>query len=494
MSFPAELSPHPDLAGRRLGDYLLVRRLGRGAMAEVYLAQQLSLQRPVALKLLRADLAADESYVRRFRIEAQAAAALVHANIVQIYEVGCADGLHYMAQEYVPGENLRERLRRRGTPSLPRTLDILRQVVAALTKAAERGIVHRDIKPDNILLADSGEVKVADFGLARVAAGTGVDLTQAGLTMGTPLYMSPEQVEGRPLDPRSDLYSLGVTCYHLLAGQPPFRGDTALTLAVQHLNHEPEPLETLRPDLPAELCQLVHQLLAKRPEQRPASARDVARRLAEIEARLEGRPATASGPWLTLADLPSNPRWEATSQLAAVMRDAGPARRRRWWAAYAAALVAAAVGGAALAAWTRPRPLLGRSLAAKVPRQETATRQLRHATEIGQSEEAWKAVKDYFPGTWEAEVAEQKLAMLYLDQRDWARALPLCQAFAQRFDDLDLRAFGLAGAYVALVNLNRFEEAAQYRNELDPQLQDRLQPEMMRSLFDEARAVSSRST
>src|SRR5262249_11886002 len=153
---------------------------------------------------------------------------------------------------------------------------IMRQVAAALTKAGERGIVHRDIKPDNILLADSGEVKVADFGLARVATGPSVELTQTGMTLGTPLYMSPEQVEGRPLDPRSDLYSFGVTSSHLLAGQPPFRGDTALSVAVQHLKNQPEPLELLRPDLPPRLAALVHRLLAKRPDDRPASAGDVA--------------------------------------------------------------------------------------------------------------------------------------------------------------------------------------------------------------------------
>ncbi len=143
----------------------------------------------------------------------------MHANIVQIYEVGRIGGCYYIAQEYVQGLNLRQWIARNGPPDLRLSLLIIRQVAAALAKAAEQGVVHRDIKPENIMLMASGEVKVADFGLARLTGTSdGVDLTQTGITLGTPLYMSPEQVEGRPLDPRSDLYSLGVTCYQMLAG------------------------------------------------------------------------------------------------------------------------------------------------------------------------------------------------------------------------------------------------------------------------------------
>jgi serine/threonine-protein kinase len=200
-----------DLAGKKLKDFYILRRLGRGAMAEVYLAQQVSLNRQVAFKVLNEDLARDPNYVRRFNHEARAAAALVHAGIVQIYEVGEDQGVHYIVQEYVPGSNLGEVARSSGSLSTQLTLDILRQVTAALCKAASEGIVHRDIKPENIMLAKSGEVKVADFGLARVAGDAGVNLTQIGVTMGTPLYMSPEQIEGRELDSRSDIYSLGCT-------------------------------------------------------------------------------------------------------------------------------------------------------------------------------------------------------------------------------------------------------------------------------------------
>ncbi|HEY2826688.1 MAG TPA: serine/threonine-protein kinase, partial [Pirellulales bacterium] len=265
-----------DLSGRQLGDYRLLRHLGRGAMADVYLAEQGSLRRQVALKILKRELADDHTYVRRFHMEAQAAASLVQANIVQIYEVGCIDGWHYIAQEYVDGQNLSQYITRSGSPPLKMAIAIMRQVSAALCKAAERGIVHRDIKPENIMLARSGEVKVADFGLARIGGGEeSLKLTQVGITMGTPLYMSPEQVEGRPLDPRSDIYSLGVTCYQMLAGQPPFRGETALSVAIQHVRTQPERLENLRPDLPPALCRIIHKMLAKDPAQRQQGPREL---------------------------------------------------------------------------------------------------------------------------------------------------------------------------------------------------------------------------
>ncbi|MEX0585588.1 MAG: serine/threonine-protein kinase, partial [Pirellulales bacterium] len=270
----------PDLSGRRLGDYAVLRRLGQGGMAVVYLAEQTSLRRQVALKVLNPDRASDDSYVRRFHVEAQAAAALVHPCIAQIYEVGCIDSLHFISQEYVPGQNLRQLLARHGPPDTKLAVHIIRQTAAALQRASEQGIVHRDIKPDNILITKDGQVKVADFGLARIMGDErGVHLTQVGMTLGTPLYMSPEQFEGKPLDPRSDVYSLGVTSYHLLAGNPPFRGETALAVAVQHVKNTPDRLENLRPDLPGALCRIIHKMLAKQPHERQQSAADVLREL-----------------------------------------------------------------------------------------------------------------------------------------------------------------------------------------------------------------------
>jgi serine/threonine-protein kinase len=243
---PAE-APSADLSGRQLGDFCLLQLLGSGAMAEVYLALQQSLRRQVAVKVLKPQLSGDATFVARFHNEAQSAAALVHANIVQIFEVGFQDGLHFIAQEYVAGQNLRDLVDRRGPLEPQLAVLIARQVALALEKAAACGIVHRDIKPENIMITREGEVKVADFGLARLSGASELNLTQVGVTMGTPLYMSPEQVEGRRVDPRSDLYSFGVTCYQMLAGEPPFKGDTALSVAIQHLQNPPRRLEELCP-------------------------------------------------------------------------------------------------------------------------------------------------------------------------------------------------------------------------------------------------------
>src|SRR5438270_2906617 len=219
----------PDLTGRALGGYQVLRRLGQGGMGQVYLAEQLSLKRKVALKILRADVASSPTSLQRFKAEAEAVARATHANIVQVYEFGESAGQHYMALEYVEGRNLREYLTRKGPPDVPLALAIMRQVAAALQRASELGIIHRDIKPENILLTRKGEVKVADFGLSRVLAGDQqpLHITQSGVTMGTPLYMSPEQVEGLSVDARTDIYSFGVTCYHMLSGEPPYRGKTA---------------------------------------------------------------------------------------------------------------------------------------------------------------------------------------------------------------------------------------------------------------------------
>ena len=196
-----------DLTGLTLGEFHLLRRLGKGGMAEVWLAEQTSLRRQVAVKILRPDFVADASYVKRFKHEATAAGSLNHPNIVQVYMVGEENGIHFIAQEYVQGRNLKEFITKKGPLEVPIALHILKQVAAALQVAATSGIVHRDIKPENVLLTKKGEAKVADFGLAQLSLhGEKVALTQVGVTMGTPLYMSPEQVNGKPLDARSDIY------------------------------------------------------------------------------------------------------------------------------------------------------------------------------------------------------------------------------------------------------------------------------------------------
>src|SRR5262245_4365022 len=280
---PAAEGAPEDYSGRVLGDFELVRRIGVGGMGQVYLARQRSLKRQVAIKILKGELAANVTNLKRFQAEAEAVASLTHAHIVQVYAIAEDQGLHFMALEFVDGRNLRDYLEKKGIPDLPFALEIMRQVASALERAGELGFVHRDIKPENILLSRKGEVKVTDFGLSRsFATDTPIHLTQSGVTMGTPLYMSPEQVRGQTVDPRSDIYSFGVTCYHMLAGEPPFRGATAFDVALQHVQGEVRPLASIRPDLPPDLCAIVHTMMARRPEDRYQSAREILNDLARL--------------------------------------------------------------------------------------------------------------------------------------------------------------------------------------------------------------------
>ncbi|NLX56795.1 MAG: serine/threonine protein kinase [Planctomycetaceae bacterium] len=440
----------PDLSGLRLGNYQLLRRLGRGGMADVYLAEQISLHRQVAFKVLRRSLADDQAYVHRFHNEARAAASLVHANIVQIYEVGCIDGIHFIAQEYVAGQNLKQWLARHRTADAQTAVHIMRQVVAALSRASQQGTIHRDIKPENIMLARTGEVKVADFGLARIAAhGPAVNLTQVGVTMGTPLYMSPEQVEGRAVDPRSDLYSFGVTSYEMLAGRPPFEGETPLSVAVQHLRSDPPPLAQQRPDLPDGLCRIVHRLLAKKPADRYQTPSDVMRDLRDLH--LEGLDQWPSGAdeWDVPESLSFVPgRSAATLQLAAVMRSQSLAARRhtrRLWVA--AAIVAGLLAGAGAAWLNRPASLLD-AVAIGIEKKDTVTLQYWHAMKLNTAE-AWLAVERYFPPddpvsrmyAWQA---KQRLAELYRRNNQLDHALQVYTQLAGS-DEPQYAAYGLLG-------------------------------------------------
>ncbi|MCC7087248.1 MAG: serine/threonine protein kinase [Pirellulales bacterium] len=468
-----------DLSGRQLGDYRLLRRLGRGAMADVYLAEQGSLRRQVAFKVLKRELAADELYVRRFHGEAQAAAALVHANIVQIYEVGNIEGIHYIAQEYVEGQNLSQLIARHGPPDIRLALAVMRQVTAALCKAAERGIVHRDIKPENIMLGRSGEVKVADFGLARITAGDDtVKLTQVGITMGTPLYMSPEQVENRPLDSRSDLYSLGVTCFHMLAGQPPFRGDTALSVALQHVRTQPERLENLRPDLPPALSRIIHQLLVKDPAERFSTPRELLKELRSLQidgieqswpAEMDEVNGTEIASLLAL-------RGEATQRLQNLMKTQSLATRgKRRRMGYAAALVIGAMLLGAGAAWaTRERYLLDVPAAElpKVAVQKTAEEQY-YLAEYSNTLAAWNAVVENFPTetrwVWRA---KEELVKIFLPT-DMKLAKPLLDELAEATDssrqwENQFRAFSAAGLafYYAFSREKNPEQSAKQLDQL----------------------------
>jgi eukaryotic-like serine/threonine-protein kinase len=482
MDPQGDSSPEDDLSGRQLGGYRLLRRLGRGAMAVVYLAEQSSLNRQVALKVLRGDLVDDETYVRRFEREAMAAAALVHANIVQIHEVGRIDRVYYIAQEYVEGQNLRAWISQNERPDLPHVLSIMCQVAAALAKAGAHGIVHRDIKPENILLTRNGEVKVADFGLARLPTqGDPVELTQVGITLGTPLYMSPEQVEGRPLDPRSDIYSFGVTCYHMIAGSPPFTGQTPLSVAVQHLKKEPEPLEQLRTDLPRALCEIVHRMLVKDPKHRYQSAGHLLQDLRRLQQDFLGNQWPDSLPGWAVGgpDADSFGPVQATQRLQAVMNTTAMSRRdgRRRLAMALAAVAMLFLGGAAGWFLTQPVSLVtptggGETVTAK----KTILLQYLLASRLN-TPEAWQAVVSFKP-TDDSCVhrAQQQLIRIYLDASQYDLALPLCDKLtALDPKEGELRAFGYAGRAIALASkgdLPGSAEAVAAFNSLADRLRD----------------------
>jgi serine/threonine-protein kinase len=443
-----------DLSGRLIGDYQLLRRLGRGGMADVYLAEQRSLKRKVALKILRPELAADQLYVKRFHNEAQAAASLVHANIVQIHEVGCVEGIHYIAQEYVEGKNLKQFILSQGTIDARLAVSVMRQVASALHRAGTRGIVHRDIKPENIMLARTGEVKVADFGLARVMGnGEAMNLTQVGITMGTPLYMSPEQVEGKQLDPRSDIYSLGVTCYHMLTGVPPFRGETALAIAMQHVKNDADRLENHRDDLPVGLCRIVHKMLAKLPADRYPHAAELLRDLRDL--RIE----SAQVEWPEDLDEWAEPvepfivaRHQATTQLQALMNQ--PAAPRRTWRypLWALAIAGGIFAGGAIALAVRQPALLTAADEEYYPQEESADMQMAAAMQTN-TPEAWNAVlrhKD-LPEAYRL-IARRELARykLKLNSAEFnlADTLAECNELAGSREPV-FQAFGHAGQCIA---------------------------------------------
>ena len=475
-----------DLVGKKLKDFHVLRRLGRGAMAEVYLAQQLSLGRQVALKVLNAELARDPVYVERFQHEARAAAALVHAGIVQIYEVGQEDGVHFIAQEYVSGRNLGELIRSRGRLEPALALDILRQVAGALAKAASEGIVHRDIKPENIMLARSGEVKVADFGLARVqgdhpsGGARDVKLTQVGITMGTPLYMSPEQIEGRPLDSRSDIYSLGVTAYHMLTGTPPHTGDTPLAVAMQHLNQAPEPLEQ-RPDVPRELATIVHRMLAKQPADRFADPTALWRELHALakQGAAQGW-ATAPQDW-SLAELiaVADDRAAATSRLDQWMKTTARATARRpstrgWIVTGVAACL---LLGIMVGLGTRPPSLLAGATSGPPP-LGSVWAQLYQAKTVD-TEAAWEAVQLHFPqaDAHFHDLAKQGLANFYLFRsQEFDKAIrPLHDLASLGDSNPALQAFGIAGLVVATAKLGNIDQARNENSRLNSQMRTTLE-------------------
>jgi Leucine-rich repeat (LRR) protein len=284
----------------RLGLYRVLGVLGQGGMGVVFHAEDSHLRRPVALKLLRPGAAADAPARERFLREARAAAGLEHEHIVPVYQAGEASGVPFLAMPLLAGESLEARLRRAGPLPAAEALRLGRQLARGLAHAHGRGVMHRDVKPANVWLEELADepgagggpgwrARLLDFGLARAAGD--VSLTATGAVLGTPAYMAPEQAEGQPTGPRSDLYSLGAVLYQACTGQPPFTGENALAILTALAIEEPRPVRELSPSVPAALADLVMELLAKDPAARPTSARAVADRLAAIERRPAAQPA-----------------------------------------------------------------------------------------------------------------------------------------------------------------------------------------------------------
>jgi eukaryotic-like serine/threonine-protein kinase len=269
--------------------YVIRRKLGSGGMADVYLAEDQELGRRVALKLLNERHAADEQFVERFRREAQSAAGLNHPNIVSIFDRGRAEGTYYIAMEYLDGRTLKELLVRNGPTPIPIAIDYARQILGALSFAHRNGIIHRDIKPHNIVVGRDGRLKVTDFGIARSGAS---QMTEAGSIVGTAQYLSPEQARGAPVDPRSDLYSLGIVLYEMLTGKVPFTGDTPVEIAMKHLSQVPDPPSKVRKQVPHDFDAVVMRAIAKDPDQRYSSAEEMEADLARVARGVAVSPET----------------------------------------------------------------------------------------------------------------------------------------------------------------------------------------------------------
>ena len=274
------------------GRYGIQSTLGGGGMAKVYLAHDEVLGRDVAIKILRDQYAEDAEFAERFKREARSAASLSHPNIVAVYDRGVAeDGTSYIAMEHVPGGSLKERISQDGALDVDSAIGMALQITYALEAAHGRGVIHRDIKPHNVLLTSAGDAKVADFGIARAAAYTSI--SQTSLVLGTASYMSPEQALGEPVDPRSDLYSLGVVLYEMLTGELPFTADNPVAVSMKHVNEPLRPPQEVNPEIPQDLDAIVTKLLSKKAEDRYAGATELAEDLRRVR---DGLPPLAIAP------------------------------------------------------------------------------------------------------------------------------------------------------------------------------------------------------
>ena len=354
------------------GRYKVVRKLGTGGMANVYLAEDQELGRRVAIKMLDARHSQDEQFVERFRREAKNAAGLSHPNIVSIYDRGEAEGTYYIAMEYLDGRSLKELVLARGPLPIADAISFTRDVLVALRFAHRKGVVHRDIKPHNVMADADGRLKVTDFGIARAGAS---QMTEAGSIIGTAQYLSPEQARGSAVDQRSDLYSVGVVLYELLTGTVPFTGESPVEIAMKHLSDTPQPPSVKRPDIPPDLDMIVLRALAKNPEDRFQTAEEMD---AELERVAQGAGVTTetadaatavlSGTGLSGAPTAiTPPRRPPPAARPSYRYDEPPPRRRPFWPWMLALLVVVLAGVAGWYAYGQIKDSLSGSGTVSVP-------------------------------------------------------------------------------------------------------------------------------
>ncbi|HEX7276201.1 MAG TPA: protein kinase, partial [Acidimicrobiales bacterium] len=286
-----------------LGDrYRIVSHIAKGGMAEVFLGHDQLLDRPVAIKVLVPDLAQDPTFVERFRREAQAAAGLNHHNVVSVYDFGQDDGAYFMVMEYVDGPTLRDIVRQEAPLPAAKAIEIGAEIAAGLAAAHQQRLWHRDVKPANVLMTQTGNVKVADFGIARAAHSAREGLTMPGAVVGTATYLSPEQALGTDLDQRSDIYSLGMVLYEMLAGRTPFTGDSPVAVAYKQVNEVPPPPSFSNPDVPPALDAIVLRALAKDPAERQQTAEALRAELLDVRfGGVEPEPTVAAASPLAAA-------------------------------------------------------------------------------------------------------------------------------------------------------------------------------------------------
>lgn len=260
--------------GQKINDrYEIIKTIGEGGMANVYLANDSILDRKVAIKVLRGDLSNDEKFIRRFKREALSVSNLSHPNIVEVYDVGEEDGNYYIVMEYIEGKTLKQLLQKRGALTLPEVIDIMTQLTDGLAHAHEAYIIHRDIKPQNIMIEDNGLIKITDFGIAMALNST--QLTQTNSVMGSVHYLPPEQASGKGSTIKSDIYSLGILMYELLAGSVPFKGDTAVEIALKHMKEKLPSIRKQNPTIPQSIENIVLKATAKNPKNRYDSVREM---------------------------------------------------------------------------------------------------------------------------------------------------------------------------------------------------------------------------